>query len=406
MPIPFVLLGDAPLQPTGMSHIATDLAASLWASAEALGIDLLHVGQLHGVNGMPKSGLPVNLGVPWSTWSYGESEDFGDTQVQEALKWKWSGKAQGGVVFAVQDPARSFSLLKPLSTPDWWQRWGYFSVDGVNRNGTIGGPAAQAIRGFHRVLGYAQYGAWVLGRVRQTGVHYLPHGLDPAVWHARLTPEEYQWAAATLNPTGREQLILGCVATNQPRKDLWAYVEVLRTLVQLGRPVRGWLHIDQEIGPAWSVPQLAADAGLDWQHLTVTTRMTSRQLASCYSLCAATFAPGRGEGFGYPILESLACGSPCVHVDTAAGAELIEPRWRIPVDAWQAVGPYGILRPLMDVSEAVNMTDLALTAGQDGTYRAKLAAETLGRFDRNTLWAEHWLPWLREGLAAMRGVGR
>lgn len=404
MRTPLLLLGDAPGQATGMSRIATDLAASLWASEEDLGIRLLHVGQLHQFEALPKSGLPLDMSVPWKTWGYTSSDDFGDTQLQEAIRWTWpGGVGQGGVILAVQDPARSFSLLKPLANPDRWQRWGYFSVDGVNRNGTIGGPAARAIQGFDRVLGYAQYGADVLGKIHQAPVDWIPHGLDTQVWHARLTPEEYQWASATLNPTGSTQQILGCVSTNQPRKDLWAYFEVLRQLIDVGVNVRGWLHIDREIGPAWSVPQLAADTGITWKHLSVTTHMTDRQLACCYALCAATFATGRGEGFGYPILESLACGAPAVHVGHAAGAELIELAHLIEVGHWQAGGPYGILRPSVDLAAAVGVTRTALEAGAHGPYRAALARETHEKFDRQTLWASRWLPWLRAGLTQLRG---
>lgn len=406
--LPFVIVGDAPGQSTGMSRIATELAARLWSEREELGVDLLHVGQLHGVDGMPKSGLPVDVGVPWSTWCYQQSEDFGDTQLGHALNWKW-GKPQQGVVLAVQDPARSFSLLKPLSTPDRWQRWGYFSVDGVNRNGVIGGPAAEAIKYFHRVAGYSRFGQHVLQRVRGDGpnrmeiIPSIPHGVNPYVFHRALTPEEYLWTAATLNPSGREQVVLGCVATNQPRKDLWLFFEVLWQLHAKGLAVRGWLHVDREIGPAWSVPQLAADTGVDWKTLTVTTQMTERQLACCYSLCSATLAPGRGEGFGYPILESLACGCPVVHADDAAGAELLPAEWRVPVRARQATGPYGILRPVLGAEETAAVVEQALEVS--GEIRAALSARARQQFGTETIWRERMRPWIQAGLEALRGDG-
>src|SRR6201999_3113531 len=58
----------------------------------------------------------------------------------------------------------------------------------------------------------------------------------------------------------------------------------------------------------------------------------------------ATLLCSGGEGFGYLIAESLACGCPCITQDYAAGAELTREEWRVPVEAYKLETSHNVLR--------------------------------------------------------------
>ena len=73
-----------------------------------------------------------------------------------------------------------------------------------------------------------------------------------------------------------------------------------------------WIHIDA-MERFWSISALLVDYGLQNQAVVTTGRLTDEQMTWAYSACDVTWGIGRGEGFGFPIYESLACGIPCIH---------------------------------------------------------------------------------------------
>jgi glycosyltransferase involved in cell wall biosynthesis len=385
---PLVLFSDGPHLPTGLARITRDLAARLWEDRDRLGVDLLQVGW------DPKAGPAMD----WPTYQLSQlhSEgDWGAAELREVWGDYW-GHAEG-ILFTVWDAARAFSLL---GLQDSRTLWGYFPVDGVNVHGSIGGPARQAIGGYDRVLAYGRWGSQALGRIRRP-VSYLPHGLDLGVWTLGHHQDTLAQAERVMRP--REgSWILGCVATNQIRKDLGLYFATLAELKRRGEKVRGWLHTDLPTR-AWSVAQLAEDFGLE-KSVSVSLSLDDQTLAACYSLCGATFAPGLGEGFGYPIVESLACGTPVVHCDYAGGRELVPLNaWRVPYGAERLEGCYGIKRPVMSAEDVANAVLRAVEWKRNDhqvcQQYCRGSVEHLG-WDR--IWPR-WRSWFKQGLEAFNG---
>lgn len=403
MPRPFLLVGAAPGQPTGTSRIATEIARTLWDAREALDIDLLHLGWVPYE--LPVHGIGLATDLPWPVWAFQEGTgDFGMRAAQVATLVRWPG-ARDGIVMAVEDPARAFSLLPHAAEARGgfgWQRWGYFTVDGENRNGTIGGPAGEAIARFDRLLAHTEYGASVLAKAaaRMDTIPFIPHGVDLTRFRPAASEADRQRQAQLLNPLGTNQRVVGCVCTNEARKDLALVIETLARLKADG--VRGWLHIDREVGDAWSVPQLAADAGLDWQSLSVTHNLTDRELALCYHGCSVTIAPGRGESFGYPIIESLASGTPCLHVDYAGGATLLPPAWRVVPMVFQQTGPYGILRPFVEHAEMADAVRSVLEDVHTDWRSIELRCLELARAYDVRVTNQLMVDWVRAGLQEPR----
>jgi len=387
MPTPLMLVGDGPQEPTGLGHIARDIGMLIWANLPD--VELVQVG-----GSVP----PL-----WRAWEHvpmgpvERGDDWGAAYIQALWRDRFGDRP--GVLFLVWDPARCYAYTA-LDLPV--QKWMYTAIDSHNRHDGLSGPPAAAVAAFDRVLAYTRWGSRVLRTARDEAVPYLPHGLHlrSYAWEDDDEAEGMQaWTTARLGPHIGQATLIGCVATNQARKDLALFCETLALLKKRGLNIYGWLHTDQITG-AWSIDQLAQDN--DLRHsLTVTLgTFSERCLAALYRRCDVTIAPGLGEGFGYPIVESLAAGTPVIHGDFGGGAELVpKQEWRVPVRETRRESIYALTRPVYRVEDVANAVERVLTwreaVGWDVCHAycrgavAHLDWEALG---------PRWVTWIKEGL--------
>lgn len=387
MKTPLLLVGDGPNETTGLGKIARDLAGSI-VSDPILGpqIDLLHVG-----------GPPVPYFPAWPHVPMGETEradDWGRSFVEQIYRSKWGN--QPGILWMIWDPSRLAAYIG-IDLPV--QIWSYPAVDAPNRNDTIGGPAGEAIARADRVIAYGRWASTILKPLRQGSVPYLPHGLTMPVY-AQGGEDERTWARDQIGPHRRPaEKLIGCVATNQPRKDLSLFTETLAVLRSRGHKVYGWLHTDTLV-KAWSVPELIGTCGLGKSVTVSTTNYDDREMAALYQACSVTIAPGLGEGFGYPIVESLANGVPVVGGDCAGGRELIpKVEWRFPVREVRTEGIYALRRPVFRAEDVANAIERvwAWQAEVGETVARAYCRGAVAHLDWGALWGR-WRSWIRQGL--------
>jgi glycosyltransferase involved in cell wall biosynthesis len=383
--IPLLIVGDGPQEPTGLGRIARDLAAQIVTSD--LPVDLVQVG-----GRVP----PV-----WSAWRHlpldeaDRNSDWGASYVEACWQSLWG--EHPGILWLIWDPSR-LAEYREIRLPA--QKWAYTAIDAPNRNGTIGGPAGAALTEWDRVIAYGRWASRVI-KPRRTSVPYLPHGLSLEAYTESATDEERAWVQAQLGPhaLGRDLRIIGCVATNQPRKDLGLYFQTLAELRARGHAVYGWLHTDTLV-KAWSVQQLVEDCGLTKRVTVTLAAYTDRQLALLYQACAVTIAPGLGEGFGYPIVESLAAGVSVVHGDFGGGAELVpKVEWRIPIREIRLEGIYALQRPIFRAEDGANAIE-RIWRWRDQVGEATAAAYCRGSV-AHLSWASvwpRWYRWIKQGL--------
>jgi glycosyltransferase involved in cell wall biosynthesis len=381
--IPFLLLGDGPSEPTGLGRIARDLARLIVTSD--LPLDLVQVG-----GQVP----PVWMGG-WAHVGLERGEDWGASSVQAIYRSIWG--EQPGVLMAVWDPSRLYAYTQ-IDLPV--QKWCYTAIDGANANDQISGPARVAVEQFDRVLAYGRYGAGVLKRTLGRPVQWLPHGIEPAVYR-ETTEEQRTWAQAKLGPHAIGKIVIGCVMTNQFRKDFGLLFESLAQLKHRGYPIYLWLHTD-ELVKAWSVQQLVEDFGLQ-RLVTVTGNagaLSDQELSALYHACTITALPSLGEGFGYPIVESLACGVPVVHTQWGGGEGYVpKVEWKVPVRERRLDSVYAIARPVMRPEDWANAMERAIKWRQEedpNLLRGYLQG-SVAHLAWSKLWPR-WYAWLKQGL--------
>jgi len=114
------------------------------------------------------------------------------------------------------------------------------------------------------------------------------------------------------------ELFVLCVGTLEPRKNVPTLIRAFRQaavpglgLVLVGR--RGWHD-----APIRAALQESGSEG----SIRVLERVTDEDLPVLYSMALATVLPSWYEGFGFPVVESMACGTPVVCSSAASLPEV------------------------------------------------------------------------------------
>jgi glycosyltransferase involved in cell wall biosynthesis len=167
--------------------------------------------------------------------------------------------------------------------------------------------------------------AAVLPALRTVPVHVLGAGVAEAVLREP-DPDYAERVAAAL---GLPELFVFSLATLEPRKGLDVLIDALATigasapqLVVVGQS--GWGGVD----PAGA----ARRAGLPDGRLRVLGRLDDPQLAVVLRRATVLVAPSRAEGFGLPVAEAMAVGTPVICsdapavIEVAGGAAAVVPR--------------------------------------------------------------------------------
>ena len=381
--IPLLFIGDNPALQGGLSRIGRDIAI---ISSQ---LEEFRVGFL-GRGGMQSSKLP------FAQYTFPEYEQWGENWLEEV--WYDFAKDDYGIVMSIWDPSRMFWFGNPVAMPNeqWlrnppFHKWGYFPIDSESVDGGLSILSAEALKGYNRVLAYGMFGSAVMEKALGTHspVQFLPHGLNFDTFQPR-DPEGIKLGLGVPD----NAVMIGVVMTNQERKDWALAFDTIARLKKMVPNLYVWCKSDS-IDRHWDLRALAADFHVQDVVKIQLEYLTDKAMSHMYSACEATFLPSLGEGFGYPIVESLACGTPCMHGNYAGGAELIPNLgWLIDPVTFRYETRHNCKRPVY------NPQDWA-----DGLYRVlqgskpvELCRGSVEYLDWKLL-KPAWVKWFKDGIA-------
>jgi glycosyltransferase involved in cell wall biosynthesis len=385
---PLLIISDNPALSGGLSRMCRDLA-SLACTIPQFRVAVMG----RGIGQMRK--------FPWLTYDYPESEQWGENYLQSV--WEDFAGEESGVMLTLDDLSRRHWMVNPIGLPYHMQkflgdgrnfkRWAYVPLDSM---GPFGLPSATrdcALR-FDRLLAPSEWGCTVFKLNGRRDADWLPHG----IWMDKFKPYPRD-IAGVKNCIGLSEgdIHVGCVMANQARKDFPAAFECFMELKrEYGNRLRIWLHTDTLMG-YWNVYALAADYGIG-DCLETTGNLNDYQLAIRYGACDCTILPSAGEGFGYPIAESLACGTPCIVTGYAAGPELVEESCRVAPLAFRVDTQYNCRRAVLSGYAFAQLAKEQIAIKRaDWEFRSQQLAASVSHLDWTKLKLP-WEKWLLEGL--------
>ena len=152
----------------------------------------------------------------------------------------------------------------------------------------------------------ADEGTRVLG-LDAARIHVVHHGVDPSF-------------RPPVDPRDAEPPSVAFVSEFDPRKGHREAFEVIAQLAERGFPHR--LKVAGRISPR-TRPALLAAAAAARRPDRIDLLDYVTDLPGLYQRASVTIVTSRHEGFGFPALEAMACGTPVVAFDNTATAEVV-----------------------------------------------------------------------------------
>lgn len=402
-PVPLLFLGDGPDQHTGLARIGRDLALLASSMPE------FRVGYLG-------RGAFGNSKLPWQMYTFDARDQWGEWRLQRAYEDLTRGMEDWskGVVMTVWDASRLLWFARPefglppelerFLRSERFERWGYFMVDGEGvEQERLPMEQAEVLAGYDRVLLASKWGYGLASNSPATSGHkqmdWLPHPINGEVFtrHSGLAVEIYRQALGV----SKGEVLLGCVMANQARKHWPTVLEAVARYKQRSmQPVKLWLHTDTELR-YWNIQALLVEYGLEDCLLQNNGGvLEDAALAMRYRACDLTLMFSGGEGFCYPVAESLAVGTPVVAGSYGAHAELMqnvgEELLLVPPAITYVDTVHNVRRAVYDPGLVAEAIELEVNKQRDWRGKEKLAqgVEHLHMMKLGVRWKK----WLREGL--------
>lgn len=261
-----------------------------------------------------------------------------------------------------------------------------------------------SLRGAHLPLTYSKWGHEML---TQAGVEnvYIPHGVEPRIYKVYADRDKTREFKRRLTGVDNAHLTL-MVAANKGFPDRKGFQQQLRAWADFAKDKpQARLYIHTEPTPLYG----GLDFGALLGNLGILEKVSfpdryqnfkglpPEYLAMLYNAADIYLGAAMSEGFGIPLVEAQACGTPVITTDFSAMPELV--RWGeavaprdmmwTPMNAWQAWPDH---RGVQDALEAY-YTEWH-EAGDEWPLekREQASAAIHAEYDWDTIVREQWQP--------------
>jgi glycosyltransferase involved in cell wall biosynthesis len=306
-------VGDSPTVDTGFGVVAKNLLPRL----QKLGHEIVVLG-INEYGDNPRQAKQFDFPI-YPCDKGGPEQVYGFHKL-----WPTIERENPDLLFLLNDPwlIKNYIDMKPPHLGKYLKTVGYYPTDG----GPLKPEWLKTLNSLDAQICYSHYAESVVTQSnngRPENLEMLYHGVDTSVFF----PVNQSVARAQLG-IPPEDFIVGMVARNQPRKRFDLMMQGFARFAKDKENVRLYLHTGlQDIG--FDIVNLQIQLGLE-NKLILTPGITPNQgvpddeLNMIYNSMDVHALISLGDGFGLPVAESMATGTPQVVSGHSCLQELVE----------------------------------------------------------------------------------
>lgn len=233
---------------------------------------------------------------------------------------------------------------------------------------------------------------------------YVPLAVDTKAYKPTftVTVAGAEVDARTVYKIPRDAFVVGMVAMNKgTERDRKGFNEAFRAFGAFWKKHNDavlFVHSEKfGAGMGMNLVELAIHAGIPEHALIWTDQYAYRlgfspeMMAALYTSFDVLLSPSHGEGFGVPLIEAQACGTPVIATDFSAQTELVGAGWRVTGQPeWDpAQGASYVVPFIADIVEKLEIAYRADLVGMQGK-----AIEFAAGYDADHVYDAYWRPFL------------
>lgn len=321
--------------------------------------------------------------------------NFGNEVIHSHARSWFDGDLRGGLVLTLMDTwVLDHRIWSQMNVASW------VPID----HDPVPPKVASFFRGSQSIpIAMSRFGQ---ERLMEFDPLYVPHGVDTSIYKPRDRKE-----ARELVGLPEEAFIVGVVATNMgsspggipSRKSFPQIIEAFARFRAKHSDACLYLHTDIAGGNGGlDLPKILEAYGLGDGSVLFADQyryhydpFPSGYMSALYSGFDVLLNPSKGEGFGVPVLEAQACGTPAIVSDFSAMPEVCGAGWHVECgQEWSGQLAWQVTPSVEDIVRALTEC-YGLPAGTQKNLSEKAVAHAAG-YDADHVLSEFWLPALEE----------
>lgn len=356
-----MFLSDSPAICTGMGIAHKEFAKRLYATKK---YDIISVGWFHE----ERLGWPF----PWQLIvlpdrAYGHPKNWPNSSLEDLKECslnKIIEKHRPDIVISIADAWMSEYIAKLPSRKTFKWIW-EFPIDGE----PVPKQWIRDIKQADMPIVMTKYAERVIRDIDPNiYLERIPRGITEDYYKLAISKEE---AKKKCSPNFENRFLIACVARFQDRKQLGRGVEALSKFIRKYKREDAllYLHCDiQDPASGQLYKTLKGEDGMIERYhmenyvaydtrITVEKGVTPERLNLLYNAFDVQIMPTQGEGWGLPLVESMAAGTPCIATDFTSCRELIEGHGKLSKVKSFITGMYNVERALVDTDHMADQIE-------------------------------------------------